>query len=100
VSVTERIKEIGIRKAIGAQKSEILGLFLIEAVSLSLIGGIIGILLGWVLSIVISNFSPTVVSPASIFISFGFSFLVGLFFGGYPAYKAAGLHPIEALRHE
>jgi putative ABC transport system permease protein len=102
VSVTERIREIGIRKAIGAQKSEILGLFLIEAVSLSLIGGFIGISLGWLFAMVISKFSgwPTVVSPVSILISFGFSILVGLFFGGYPAYKAAGLHPIEALRHE
>ncbi len=102
VSVTERIKEIGIRKAIGAQKNEILGLFLIEAVSLSLIGGLIGISLGWLFAVVISKFSgwPTVVSPTSILVSFGFSILVGLFFGGYPAYKAAGLHPIEALRHE
>jgi putative ABC transport system permease protein len=102
VSVTERIKEIGIRKAIGAQKNEILGLFLIEAVSLSLIGGFIGISLGWLFALIISKFSgwPTVVSPTSIIVSFGFSILVGLFFGGYPAYKAAGLHPIEALRHE
>ncbi|HBE80594.1 MAG TPA: multidrug ABC transporter substrate-binding protein [Firmicutes bacterium] len=102
VSVTERIKEIGIRKAIGAQKSEILSLFLIEAVALSLIGGFIGISLGWGFAVLISKFSgwPAVVSPASILISFGFSILVGLFFGGYPAYKAAGLHPIEALRHE
>ncbi len=102
VSVTERIKEIGIRKAIGAQKAEILGLFLIEAVGLSLIGGLIGISLGWLLAALISKFSgwPTLVSPVSIAVSFGFSILVGLFFGGYPAYKAAGLNPIEALRHE
>ncbi len=102
VSVTERIKEIGIRKAIGAQKNEILGLFLIEAVSLSLTGGFIGISLGWVCALVISKFSgwPAIVSLPSILISFGFSILVGLFFGGYPAYKAAGLNPIEALRHE
>ena len=102
VSVTERIKEIGIRKAIGAQKSEILGLFLIEAVVLSLIGGLIGISLGWGLAMLVSKFSgwTAVVSLSSILISFGFSIMVGLFFGGYPAYKAAGLHPIEALRHE
>ncbi len=102
VSVTERIKEIGIRKAIGARKSEILGLFLIEAVGLSVIGGLIGIILGWILASGIARFSgwSTVVSPLSIVLSFGFSFLVGLFFGGYPAYKAAGLNPIEALRHE
>jgi putative ABC transport system permease protein len=69
---------------------------------LSLIGGFIGISLGWLFAAAISKFSgwSTVVSPASIMISFGFSILVGLFFGGYPAYKAAGMHPIEALRHE
>ena len=102
VSVTERIREIGLRKAIGAQKAEILGLFLIEAVGLSLIGGLIGISLGWICAALISRFSswPAVVSPGSILVSFGFSIAVGLFFGGYPAYKAAGLNPIEALRHE
>ena len=102
VSVTERIKEIGVRKAIGAEKSEILTLFLIEAVGLSLMGGLIGIILGWILAALISHFSgwATVISLNSILISFGFSIMVGLFFGGYPAYKAAGLHPIEALRHE
>ena len=102
VSVTERIKEIGLRKAIGAQKGEILSLFLIEAVGLSLSGGLIGISCGWIFAALISHFSswPTVVSPTSILVSFGFSIVVGLFFGGYPAYKAAGLNPIEALRHE
>lgn len=102
VSVTERIREIGIRKAIGAQKSEILGLFLIEAVGLSLAGGLIGIALGWILAVLISKLSDwsAVISPTSIIVSFGFSIIVGLFFGSYPAYKAAGLSPIEALRHE
>ncbi|HEX2954895.1 MAG TPA: ABC transporter permease [Bacillota bacterium] len=102
VSVTERIKEIGIRKAIGAQKSEILSLFLMEAVGLSLTGGLIGVALGWGVAFLISSLSgwSTVVSLNSILISFGFSVVVGLFFGGYPAYKASGLHPIEALRHE
>lgn len=102
VSVTERIKEIGLRKAIGASKWEILGMFLIEAVGLSVTGGLIGICLGWGVSAVVSRVTDwsTVISPESILISFGFSIMVGLFFGGYPAYKAAGLHPIEALRHE
>ncbi len=102
VSVTERIKEIGLRKAIGATKLEILSMFLIEAVGLSVTGGLIGIGLGWGVSSVVSRVTDwtTVISPESILISFGFSIMVGLFFGGYPAYKAAGLHPIEALRHE
>jgi putative ABC transport system permease protein len=102
VSVTERIKEIGVRKAIGAQKSEILGMFLIEAIGLSLTGGFIGIVLGYIIALIISNLSgwSMVISLGTILISFGFSIIVGLFFGGYPAYKAAGLHPIEALRHE
>jgi putative ABC transport system permease protein len=102
VSVTERIKEIGIRKAVGAQKEEILALFLIEAVVLSVIGGIIGILLGWGLASLISGFTgwSTVISLSSVMISFFFSILTGLFFGVYPAYKASGLHPIDALRYE
>lgn len=102
VSVSERIREIGVRKAIGAQKSEVLAMFLIEAIGLSLIGGIIGIICGCIVALVISNLSgwPTVISFSSILVSFGFSIVVGLFFGCYPAYKAAGLHPIEALRHE
>ncbi|MGE5577384.1 MAG: ABC transporter permease [Syntrophothermus sp.] len=102
VSVTERIREIGIRKAIGAQREEILALFLNEAVILSLIGGAIGIILGSVLSNVIAKFSgwAAVVSFPSIIISFAFALATGLFFGVYPAYKAAGLNPIEALRHE
>jgi putative ABC transport system permease protein len=102
VSVTERIKEIGIRKAVGAQKEEILALFLIEAVVLSVIGGIIGIMLGWGLASLISSFTgwSTVISLSSVLISFFFSILTGLFFGVYPAYKASGLHPIDALRYE
>ena len=102
VSVTERIKEIGIRKAIGAQKEEILAMFLIEAVVLSLTGGVIGIIFGWSLSAVIAELWgwTTVVSASSVLTSFVFSLMVGLFFGVYPAYKAAQLNPIEALRHE
>lgn len=102
VSVTERTREIGIRKAIGAQMEEILMLFLTEAVFLSVLGGIIGILLGGGLSVLVARFSgwSTAITPASVIVSFLFSFFTGLFFGVYPAYKASGLNPIEALRHE
>ena len=102
VSVTERIREIGIRKAIGAQKEEILILFLIEAIFLSVAGGIIGIILGGSISMLMANLMGwnTSITLSSVVISFVFSIFTGLFFGVYPAYKAAGLNPIEALRHE
>ena len=102
VSVTERIREIGIRKAIGAQPEEILVLFLIEAITLSIIGGIIGILAGAGLAILIGKLIgwTIAVSMTAVLVAFCFSALVGLFFGVYPAYKASGLNPIEALRHE
>lgn len=102
VSVTERIKEIGIRKAIGAPKEEILALFLIEAVTLSVLGGLIGILLGCSFSSLIANAFgwSTAITLTSVLVSFVFSILTGLFFGVYPAYKASGLHPIDALRYE
>ncbi len=102
VSVTERIREIGIRKAIGAGQEEILGLFLLEAIMLSLAGGIIGVILGCLVAKLVASFSGlmTVLTMPSIVLSFLFSVMIGLFFGVYPAYKAAGLDPIEALRHE
>lgn len=102
VSVTERIKEIGIRKAIGAQKEEILVLFLIEAVVLSVVGGTIGILLGWLFGSMVAGIIgwQAVITVSSVMISFLFSVFIGLFFGVYPAYKASGLHPIDALRYE
>lgn len=102
VSVTERIREIGIRKAVGAQPGEILFLFLMEAVALSILGGIIGIAWGGGLGFLIGKLIgwQISVSIAAVLIAFCFSLMVGLFFGVYPAYKASGLNPIEALRHE
>jgi macrolide transport system ATP-binding/permease protein len=102
VSVTERTREIGIRKAIGAQRRDILSQFLIEAVIVSLSGGMIGIASGILASQLISRFAgwPTVITPESVALSFGFAFAVGLFFGFYPARKGALLNPIDALRYE
>jgi putative ABC transport system permease protein len=102
VSVTERTREIGIRMAVGARGHDILLQFLIEAVTLSSLGGLLGIALGiggakaitWIKS------WPTIVSPQSIVIAFIFSAAVGIFFGFYPARKASKLDPIEALRYE
>ena len=102
VSVTERTREIGIRMAIGARTWDIRLQFLIEALLLSLVGGIIGIIAGVSTSAVISSASgwPIVVSPLSIVLAFGFSGFIGIFFGFYPAYKASLLNPIDALRYE
>jgi putative ABC transport system permease protein len=102
VSVTERTREIGIRMAIGAKSIDILAQFLIEAVTLSLIGGIIGILIGVSGSIVIAVVSdwPTVIEIRSVILAFTFSAAVGVFFGYYPARKAAHFDPIVALRYE
>jgi putative ABC transport system permease protein len=100
VSVTERTREIGVRKAIGAQRSDIVGQFLLEAVLLSLFGGLIGVLAGLVGSrFTIVGVQP-VVAPYSVFLAFGVAVAVGLFFGLYPANRAAGLRPIDALRYE
>jgi putative ABC transport system permease protein len=102
VSVTERTREIGIRMAVGAKEKDILLQFLVEAVVLSLIGGIIGIMLGVGLSTAVAMFSQfkTSVSLYSVLLSFLFSAAVGIFFGFYPAKKAAGMDPISALRYE
>jgi putative ABC transport system permease protein len=102
VTVTERTREIGIRKAIGAKKRDILLQFLIESISLSLLGGIIGILLGVGVSRLLANVSTfrTEISAESILVSFLFSGLVGVFFGLYPAQKAAHSNTIDALRYE
>ena len=102
VSVTERTREIGIRKALGAQNKDIQGQFIIESVIICLIGGFIGILLGGIGGYAASHFleSPTMPSISSIIIAFVFSMIIGVFFGYYPASKAAKLNPIDALRYE
>jgi putative ABC transport system permease protein len=100
VSVTERTREIGIRKAVGARRSDVLAQFLSEAVLVSLIGGITGVLLGVVGSqFKIAGVQP-VIAPYSIFLAFGAAVVTGLFFGTYPASRAARMRPIEALRFE
>lgn len=106
VSVTERTREIGIRMAVGAKRRDILMQFLTEATVLSLLGGIIGIILGWLVSWGVSKINiggsniETLVTPWSVILAVIFSAAVGLFFGIYPANKAANLNPIEALRYE
>jgi putative ABC transport system permease protein len=102
VSVTERTREIGLRMAVGARGRDILLQFLVEAVTLSLVGGLIGIAFGLTGSRAISYFAEwrTLVAPEAIGLAFGFAAAVGIFFGFYPARKAARLDPIEALRYE
>jgi putative ABC transport system permease protein len=102
VSVTERTREIGIRMSVGAKTWDIRLQFIIEALTLSLIGGVAGIILGVSGSKILSALAgrATVVAPLSVLLAFGFSGLVGLFFGFYPAYKASLLNPIDALHYE
>ena len=102
VSVTERTREIGLRMAVGARRRDILWQFLVEAVTLSLIGGLIGIAIGLIGSGAIARLAewPMLVQPSSLVLAFGFAGAVGIFFGYYPARKAARLDPIDALRYE
>jgi putative ABC transport system permease protein len=102
VSVTERTREIGVRKALGARRRDILTQFLVESTTLSLSGGLIGILLGIALALGAAAISPlpAAVSLPAVFMGIGMSSLIGVFFGSYPAARAARLDPIEALRYE
>jgi putative ABC transport system permease protein len=102
VTVTERTREIGVRKAIGAQDRDILRQFLLESVLISGLGGLLGIAFGWGGASAVSHFSEyrTVVQTQSIVLSLSVAVSVGVFFGYYPARRAARLDPIEALRYE
>lgn len=100
VSVTERTREIGLRKALGATPNDILIQFLIEAIILSVLGGLIGVLIAYGGSILINNFFPAIVDVKAVLLAFLVSTLVGIIFGVYPARKASQLSPIEALRYE
>ncbi len=102
VSVTERTREIGLRRAVGARTHDILGQFLAEAITLSILGGVVGIALGVLISRSLTQSLgwPTQITGGSILLAFGFAASVGVFFGYYPARKAANLDPIDALRYE
>jgi putative ABC transport system permease protein len=102
VSVTERTREIGLRMAVGARTRDILGQFLVEAVTLSLIGGLAGVALGMGAAMAIASFAGwrIVLSPEAVGLAVAFAFVIGVFFGFYPARKAARLNPVEALRFE
>jgi len=105
VSVNERTREIGIRKAVGARRGDILTQFLIEAVALTGLGGVLGILLGWAITEVVHRIPqaanlPLLVTSGTVIIAVGVSVVIGIVFGLYPAMRAARLHPIEALRYE
>jgi putative ABC transport system permease protein len=102
VSVTERTREIGLRMAIGARGADILEQFLVEAMTLATLGGLIGVLLGFVASWIVEALTewPIQLSALSIILAVGFSAAIGIFFGYYPARKASLMLPIQALRYE
>jgi putative ABC transport system permease protein len=102
VSVTERTREIGLRMAVGARTRDILGQFLVEAVTLSLIGGLVGVALGTAAAFAVAQLAGwrIVLSPEAVLLAVAFAFIIGVFFGFYPARKAARLNPVEALRFE
>ena len=105
VSVNERTREIGIRKAVGARRRDILSQFLIEAVGLTGLGGILGILLGWGITEVVKRIPQAtgllvIITPGTVIVAVGVSVAIGVIFGLYPAMRAARLHPIQALRYE
>ena len=107
VSVTERTREIGLRKAIGAKNESILGQFLLESVIMTFVGGFIGMIFGAILSLIIAaavNFLgyhwELIITPFSVILSISVAVLIGVIFGYYPAYKAAKMNAIEALRYE
>ena len=102
VSVTERTREIGIRRAVGARARDIRLQFLSEALVLCLTGGLVGVALGGLVSLTVARSAgwTTVIDPGAVILAVGFSALTGLFFGFYPAYRASRLNPVDALRAE
>jgi putative ABC transport system permease protein len=102
VSVTERTREIGLRMAVGARNRDILGQFLVEAVTLSLIGGLVGVALGMAAAFGVAQLAGwrIVIAPQAVLLAVAFAFVIGVFFGFYPARKAARLNPVVALRFE
>jgi putative ABC transport system permease protein len=104
-SISERVREIGIRKAVGARRRDIMVQFLIESIALTGIGGVLGILLGWSITQAVQRIPQAsgltlLITPATVIIAVGVSVAIGVVFGLYPAMRAARLHPIQALRYE